>query len=500
MVAPRCKAPRSSWGDPNVEESSVGTVLVIGAGGAGLSAALEAARAGADVTVLDAAEKVGGATARAGGVVYAAGTRVQEAAGVEDDVDELFSYYMTITHHLLEPRLMRVSAEGTRDAIEWLEELGITWDPSRLYVAGLETRPRGHMPSGDTMGLGPAGGAIIVATLLRAATEAGVSIRTATRVADLLHDERGAVVGVRTSDGEELAADAVVLATGGFGAGQEMLERYYPDATVHGDWHWYLGPPENVGDGLRMGVDAGGVVIHENSGVLMVTPNFGRLNDAFTPPWLIFVNVDGQRFINEMDTYCVLGAVIRKQPGSRCFAIFDEAALGLAEAEAVDVDPYGLGIDLESNWTGEMLRAQIANGRVLSGPTIEGLAAIAGIDALGLSATVESWNADVAAGADSTFEKPVPILQPVSTPPFYAVELRSAIIGMTFPGLRIDDKARVLDAAGRPISGLYAAGEIAGGLDGEVYSGGGTSIGNALVFGRIAGQGAAMFSQSPTSS
>jgi fumarate reductase flavoprotein subunit len=164
------------------------------------------------------------------------------------------------------------------------------------------------------------------------------------------------------------------------------------------------------------------------------------------------------------------------------------------------VDPYGLGIDLESNWTGEMLRAQIANGRVLSGPTIEALAAIAGIDALGLSATVESWNADVAAGADSTFEKPVPILQPVSTPPFYAVELRPAIIGMTFPGLRIDDKARVLDAAGRPISGLYAAGEIAGGLDGEVYSGGGTSIGNALVFGRIAGMGAALFSQTPRSS
>src|ERR1700709_751190 len=131
------------------------SVLVIGAGGAGLSAALAAATNGAQVTVLDAADQVGGATARAGGVVYAAGTRVQQAAGVTDDIDELYAYYMTISHYQLEPRLVRTAVQGSAEVIEWLTDLGVEWDPARLYTAGLETRPRGHMPSGDTAGLGP---------------------------------------------------------------------------------------------------------------------------------------------------------------------------------------------------------------------------------------------------------------------------------------------------------------------------------------------------------
>jgi fumarate reductase flavoprotein subunit len=466
------------------------TVIVVGAGGAGLAAALEASRAGASVMVLEAGEKAGGATARAGGVIYAADTAVQKAAGIEDSVAELINYYMTVSHHRLEPRLLRTSAEGTRGLIDWLGQLGITWDPNRLYVAGLEFRPRGHLPTGDRMGFGPAGGAMIIAALCTAVQTAGVPVRTGVRVASLETSPDGAVTGVVTEAGERLGADSVVLATGGFGAGAEMLAELWPEATEQGDWHWYLGPDTNVGDGIAMGRAVGGVVVNPGAGTLLETPNFGRLNDAFTPPWLIYVNQDGQRFIDETDTYCVMGHVIGKQPGGRCWAVFDEASL-VSMADDDHVDPYGLGIDLESNWAVPMLRRQIEAGKVRSGQSLAELAAGTGVSAEGLQATVELYNADVAAGRDTVFEKKSEHLRPVATAPFYAVELRPAIIGMTFTGLRVDDRTQVLDRAGRPIGRLYAAGEVTGGLDQDVYAGGGTSIGNALVFGRIAGANAA---------
>jgi flavocytochrome c len=469
-------------------------VLVVGAGGAGLAAALEAANAGIEVTVLDAAEQVGGATARAGGVVYAADTAIQKAAGVEDSVEELFAYLMTISHYRLEPRLVRTSAAGTREVVDWLSGLGVEWPPERLYPGGLETydHRRGHMPGGDTGGLGPAGGAVIVNALLRAVRDAGVTIRTGVRAVELMRNAgAGEITGVVTADGERITADAIVLATGGFGASRELLARHYPDATAHGDWHWYIGPPENVGDGLTMGLDAGATVVNENAGVLMETPNFSRVVDAFTPPWLVFVNTRGQRFVNEMASYCVLGSVIGAQPGSRCFALFDAAALAIATEDPAFTDPYGLGVDMESNWTSEVLNAQIEKGAIHRADTLAGLAEATGIAVDGLIATVEAWNADVVAGRDVTFEKPPTMLLPVGTPPFHAVELRPAVIGMTFAGLRIDDRARVLDVAGRPISGLFAAGELTGGLMGWIYPAGGTSIGNALVFGRIAGTEAA---------
>ena len=203
-----------------------------------------------------------GRTARAGGVIYAADTAVQKAAGIEDSVAELINYYQTVSHHRLEPRLLRTSAEGTRGLIDWLGQLGITWDPHRLYVAGLEFRPRGHLPTGDRMGFGPAGGAMIIAALWTAVQAAGVPVRTGVRVASLQTAPDGAGTGVVTEAGERLEADSVVLATGGFGAALEMLAELWPEATEQGDWHWYLGPDTNVGDGIAMAREVGGVVVN----------------------------------------------------------------------------------------------------------------------------------------------------------------------------------------------------------------------------------------------
>jgi predicted oxidoreductase len=128
---------------------------------------------------------------------------------------------------------------------------------------------------------------------------------------------------------------------------------------------------------------------------------------------------------------------------------------------------------------------------VRHGATLDELAAAAGIAGPALATTVDEWNADVEVGRDTAFEKPPTLMLPIATPPFYAVEIRPAIVGMTFTGIRADHNARVLDTAGRAIPGLFAAGELTGGQQGRVYFGGGTSIGNAVAFGRIAGRGAA---------
>jgi predicted oxidoreductase len=138
-----------------------------------------------------------------------------------------------------------------------------------------------------------------------------------------------------------------------------------------------------------------------------------------------------------------------------------------------------------------MLRTQIEAGKVKQGITLAELATAIGIDADAIETTVAQWNADVDQGRDTVFEKPPKQLLPIATPPFYAAEIRPAIVGMTFTGLRSDHESRVLDRAGRPIPGLFAAGEITGGLQRHVYAGGGTSIGSAVAFGRIAGRVAA---------
>jgi len=464
-------------------------VLVIGGGGAGLSAALEARKAGAEVMLVDTAQQVGGATALSGGIVYAADTDVQKQAGVSDTKEELFAYYMTISHYRLEPRLIRTLVEGSQEVVGWLKGYGVTFDPKGLYIAGLETRPRGHKPTGETGGLGPAGGAVIVNALLKAAKAAGVTIRENTRIVALSQTTSG--IDARTEGGESISAGAVVLATGGFGASPEMLARFYPDATKHGEWHWYMGPPDNKGDGITMGLSLGGVVVNQNAGCLVETPNFQKVIDAFTPPWLVFVNLQGKRFINEMASYCVLGSAIASQPGSRCYAIFDNAALSIATEDPKFTDPYGLGVALASNWTSDILQKQIRDRRIIQAASLEDLASALKVPVENLKQTVQLWNDDVSQGQDSTFEKPPIMMLPISQPPYFAVDMRPAIIGMTFTGLQIDQNAKLLDGTGKPIPNVYAAGELAAGVEDRIYPAGGTSVATALVFGRIAGINAA---------
>jgi fumarate reductase flavoprotein subunit len=183
-------------------------VIVIGGGGAGMCAAIEAADAGARVALVEADLKLGGSTALSGGVYYAAGTSVQRAAGIEhDSADAMFHYYMTLNQYRVEASLARTLADQAAAGVEWLIGLGVEFPTASLYQSGVETVPRGHAARGH--------GAAIAEALERELRRRDVDVALATRVQQLIHDPdsrrvRGAII-----DGEAVHSAAVVIATGG---------------------------------------------------------------------------------------------------------------------------------------------------------------------------------------------------------------------------------------------------------------------------------------------
>ncbi|MEE4453704.1 FAD-dependent oxidoreductase [Novosphingobium resinovorum] len=448
-------------------------VIVIGTGAAGLSAAALAAEGGARVLMIEAGERTGGSSALSGGVFYAAGTSLQREAGIVDDTAEaMFHYYMTLNQYKLEPALVRTLCERSTEAFEWLRAIGVGFTVGNLYASGVDKVRRGHRATGD--------GAGIVEALEGALSGHDVDTVLGTRVERLLVED-GRVCGI-VADGAPVRSAATVIATGGFGANPELLARLYPDAARHGDLHWYIGAPTCRGDGLALAAQVEGQLSKANRGLLLITPGFVKDLESYLPGWLMMVNRDGRRFIDETIEYSVLAAVLDEQPGQDCFAIFDETARLASKTTRYRPAP---------NWTAERLLDHVEAGTLASAPTLEELARKLELPAARLATTVERYNALVRLGHDEDYFKPSAMLQPVAQGPYYAAHIRPGIICWTGTGIRIDTEARVLGADDRPVPGLYAAGETTGGMFGQCYAAGGASIGNAVVFGRIAGANAA---------
>lgn len=449
-------------------------VIVIGTGAAGLSAAALAAENGASVLMVEAADRTGGSSALSGGVFYAAGTSLQREAGLADDTAEaMYHYYMTLNQYKLEPALVRRLCEQSAVAFEWLREIGVGFTTDNLYASGVDKVRRGHRATGD--------GAGIVEGLEGFLSGRSVETALETRVESLLV-EQGRVCGI-VVDGQPVRSAATVIATGGFGANPEMLARHYPDAARYGELHWYIGAPTCRGDGIALAGQVEGQLSQANRGLLLITPGFARDLESYLPGWLMMVNREGRRFIDETIEYSVLAAVLDEQPGKDCYAIFDETSRLASKTTQYRPAP---------SWTADRLLEHVETGTLVSAPTLEGLAEKLGLPATRLAATAERYNALVQAGEDADYFKPSTMLRSVSKGPFYAAHIRPGIICWTGTGIRIDTEARVLGADDRPVPGLYAAGETTGGMFGQCYAAGGASIGNAVVFGRIAGRNAAM--------
>ncbi len=461
-------------------------VIVIGAGGAGLAAAISAAEHGASVAILESEKEIGGSTQLSAGLFTAADTSVQRALGIEDSAERFFQHYMDLNQWRLRPGLIKRFCEATGPTLEWLISLGVDYpakfstsahDPG-LMQAGVEDVWRGHVPRDQGYGL--------VDAMNQKRLEKNIDLFLDNRVEDLVI-EQGQVRGIKMG-GEMIEASAVVVASGGFSHNSYLRRLYYPETLLAGEDLFIVAGPGSRGDHIRFAESANAALTGHGQGLLMVTSYIQRLHhwqSGFPPRSRIYINQAGDRFMNEDIPYAVSPGIVRDNGGT-VWNVFDEKARNSLP------DGY-------AHWNKERVAEDAAKGDMLSADSLEELAARMHVPADHLIAAVERWNAQLPNGQDPDFlrqatmhnkgdDKP---LDPIAHPPYYAARTCPAELVCTHTGLTIDIEARVCDVRGCVIKGLYAAGEAGGGVLGNRYVGGGNSIANSLTMGRIAGASAA---------
>ncbi|WP_337109712.1 FAD-dependent oxidoreductase [Prescottella equi] len=459
-------------------------VVVIGGGGAGLAAAVSAAEQGASVLLFESQTELGGSTQLSAGLFTAAGTSVQRGLGIEDTAEKFFQHYMDLNHWMLKPGLVRAFCENAGPTLEWLIGLGVEI-PAResanahmpgLAQAGVEDVWRGHVPKDQGYGL--------VQVLDKARRDQGVEVVLNTRVQSLLVED-GRVAGV-VADDIEVRASSVVIASGGFAQNKDLVDRLYPFANRGGDSLFVVAAEGSRGDHLAFGEQVDAAVTGEGWGLMLPTVYFQRFHhwqSGFPPKSRIYVNGDGRRFMDEDASYAVSTGIIDAQQGG-AWVVFDERArLNL---------PAGY-----TDWAPERILDEA--GRTLRADTLTELAAAMGVPADALEAAVARWNDQLPNGVDDDFLRHRTLANkgstadpdPIDQGPFYAARLLPAELVCTHAGVEIDGNASVLDRTGRPVQGLFAAGEAGAGILGLRYVGGGNAVANALTMGRIAGMNAA---------
>jgi succinate dehydrogenase/fumarate reductase flavoprotein subunit len=457
-------------------------VIVIGAGAAGLSAALTASTAGASVLVVESESAVGGSSVLSGGVFMAAGTSVQRSLGIEDSPADLLHDYLLFNQYRVEPALARQLAYGSGPAVEWLIALGVQFHP-QLARGAEERLPRSHVPRRGGLG--------IIEVLHRAVRDApNIDIALGRRI-NRLEVEAGRVIGVAVDD-DAVHSQATVVATGGFGANPAMWPEHLPSIQAAGSSAWYIGAAGARGDALGLGAEVGAEIVGHDRALLLPTPDFFTNLEPYFPGWLLMVDRAGNRRVDESASYAIM-EVRHRAYGPMC-AVFDDAAKeafrpGMPGAYK-QVFPGTEGRALPSNWRSDNVDAMVASGKIKRAPTLKALAKLLAISPGGLAANIERYNGFVDAGEDLEYCKDPKFLRKVGSPPFYGAELRLGVLCLTSKGLRIDASAHVLSREGVPIPGLYAAGECTGGVLGDVYMGSGNSYANCVVFGRTAGSSA----------
>ncbi len=456
-------------------------VLVIGAGAAGLTAALTAHEQGARVVVAEAERIVGGAARLSGGLVMAAGTEVQRAAGLEDDASSLYREYMLINQYEPHPALAWRLAMEAGAAVEWLMTLGVRFP--EVVQGGGERVPRSHRAGGG----GAPGGQHIIDVLAGRCRELGIEIAVGNRV-DRLRCKGATVVGARAG-GEDVHAAAVVIASGGFGSNSALIERYLPTyARNAAGWSFYMGSDSSRGDAFAFAEQVGAHIVGHDRYVALLGPHVeARDFDAYPPAWSVVVGPDGRRLMDETLAYGVTFGLVNAA-GGRAFVIFDEAML--VQAGSPELPTFKSSVP-PNVWSPDGIARLLASGAIVRESTIERLAGELELPAATLAGTISRYNESAALGEDRDFRKERRFLRALDTAPYYGAEIRPTVLGITACGLEIDVDARVLDEVGRPIPGLFAAGECTGGVIGPRYVGSGNGLASCLTFGRTAGGTAA---------
>jgi fumarate reductase flavoprotein subunit len=461
-------------------------VVVVGSGAAGLSAALAAHEEGAGrVVVAESESVVGGASRLSAGMMMAAATEIQRAAGLEDDAADLYQEYMLANQFETRPGLVsRISYEGA-DALAWLIDMGVNFLPHVMQGGG-ERVPRSHVPEG--------GGQHIIDVLHGRCRERKIEIALGRRV-DRLLVEGDAVAGVAVGD-DEVTAGAVVIATGGFGANRALIEKHLPTfARYGGDWIFYIGPDSSRGDAFALAEQVGAQIVGHDICHPLPSPRVdSRDFDAYLPSWLLIVGPDGRRLMDETFPYGYTFGLMYTA-GGKVFGLFDaKTRADNSSPELPTFKPeFPPGSPMPPHvWAPDSIDRLVASGAIVEAQTLEGVAEALGLPGGATIGAVERYNRWAALGEDRDFRKEARFVRPVEKPPFYGVEIRPSTIGIMACGLEIDESAHVLNGYSAAIPGLFAAGECTGGVIGPRYIGSGNGIAQCVVFGRTAGRSAAL--------
>ena len=492
------------------EDSTVDAdVVVVGAGGAGMTAAITAAAEGKSVVILESQSMVGGNSVRATGGMNAGKTVYQdenefgESAGVEKTLKTAAEKYAdneTITAlaktvseqwaayqanptgyfdsvELMEldtmiggkgindPELVETLCANSADAIDWLDEHGITLhNVSSFGGASVKRIHRPVNAEGKTVSVG----SYMIPLLEENCEKAGVKMMLDTTATEILTDANGAAVGVKATgaSGETVTvnAKAVVLATGGFGANLDMVVKYKPELKGF----MTTNAPGIQGQGIEMAQAIGAATVDMDQ--IQIHPTVEANTAALITEGLrgdgaILINEEGQRFIDEVGTRDVVSAAEIAQTGSYSWLVVDQA---MADASSV-------------------IQGYIKKGYTVTGATYEELGKAMGVDAAAFAETMEKWNGYVEAKNDPDFGR-TSFANPLNTAPYYAVKV-TAGVHHTMGGLKINANTEVLNEKGEVIPGLFAAGEVTGGVHGANRLGG-NAVADFTVFGRIAGAAA----------
>ncbi len=435
-------------------------VVILGAGAAGMSAAIEASKADASVVILEKQGIVGGSTTRSGGKLVAAGTPEQEEAGFTGDTAEDLYNYLTSydEYNEIEPDKLREFTDHALEDVEWLEGLGvdvINVEPIHSSITPwrvLNTKGGG----GQTSGIG---GQISV-PLYNAVSETDTQIIYNCTADKILMEDGKAVgaVGVM-KDGSTVTVNAkgVIIATGGYAANHELGSLYYENYTTSV-------PGGNTGDGLIIAKEAG-ADIYYSKGVQEVAVSF-TCGVGINEESGLIVNNNGERVVNEY-TYQSHVATALRESGS-------EGGWYIATSSDPNATvQYGLMLD-----------------STLSADSASELAEKMGVDSATLEATITRYNELCDKGTDDDFGKPSEYMYKLEGT-LYAIQM-NPVLTVTFGGINTDTASHVLDEDGNVISGLYAAGETAFvGIFGSEYPSCGVAIGSSVHYGRLAGQNAA---------
>ena len=439
-------------------------VVVVGGGGAGLSAAIAAREKGAEVVLVEKMLMLGGNTNYATAGINAANTKLQKKLGIEDNAELFYKDTMKGGKNVNNPELVKKLTADSANIIDWLTERGA--DLSEVVFTGGQSAKRTHRPTG-----GQAVGPVIVDALAETAEKDGIDVRTESEVTKLIKTG-DKVTGVEVKHKGEtynITAKAVVMATGGFGANAKMVAEYKPSLEGFGSTN----SPAITGEGIKMVKAVGGDLVDMTeiqTHPTVVHKKTAMITEAVRGEGAILVNREGKRFVSELETRDVVSKAELEQTGKSAFLVFDQEVREKLGA----------------------INGYVRKGFTVEGATVEELAGKIGVDAKGLVETMAKYNGYVKAGEDKDFGKTA-LPRELVKAPFYAIEVSPAV-HHTMGGVRINTNAEVLTTDGKVIPGLFAAGEITGGVHGANRIGG-NAVTDITVYGKTAGENAADFAK-----